>query len=128
MVSSSDMAYNCGPSLLDDLDTALRAKRRWRMAFLALRVVRVMLELPKEIVSRAKKYGDVEIDHNSFVSDVDDHEDAGLAETVKEKNLAAAKRYLHSNSKPNIFIRRMISTTKLNFQHAFPVDLNIKLI
>ncbi|KAM1805348.1 hypothetical protein ACFX12_031112 [Malus domestica] len=94
MVRSSDTAYNCGPSLLDDLDdldTALRAKKRWRMAFLALRVVRVMLELPKEIVSRAKKYGDVEIDHNSFVSDVDDHEDAGLAETVKEKNVAAAK-------------------------------------
>lgn len=88
------------------------------MAFLALRVVRVMLERPREIVSN----------HYSLVSDVDDHEDAGLAETVKEKNLAAAKRYLHSNSKPNIFIRRMISTTKLNFQHAFPIDLNIKLI
>lgn len=89
------------------------------MAFLALRVVRVMLELPKEIPSRANKYGDEEIDHYSLVSDVDDHKDAGLAATVKEKNFAAAKRYLHSNSKPNICIRRMISTTKMNFQHVF---------
>lgn len=78
---------DCSKSLLDDLDINLRAKRRWRMAYLALRVVRVMLELPKEIISRASNYeGDDEIVHYSFVSD----EDAGLKEMAKEKDLATA--------------------------------------
>ncbi|KAM1874304.1 hypothetical protein ACFX13_008044 [Malus domestica] len=92
MASSSDSAYHCGKSLLDELDTGLRAKRRWRMAFLALRVVHVMLELPK-IVSRTKKYGDDETGRYSFVVDFDDHEDAGLAEIVREKNSAATQSH-----------------------------------
>lgn len=103
MASSSDSAYHCGKSLLDDLDTGLRAKRRWRMAFLALRVVHVMLELPKEIVSTTKKYGDDETGRYSFVADVDDHEDAGLAEIVREKNSAGTQRYYFQFSIFNLY-------------------------
>ncbi|KAH0978347.1 hypothetical protein GBA52_028066 [Prunus armeniaca] len=88
MLSSSS---DCSTSLLDDLDINLRAKRRWRMAYLALRVVRVMLELPKEIISRASNYeGDDETVHYSFVSNSEHDEDAGLKEMAKEKELATA--------------------------------------
>ncbi|VVA13886.1 PREDICTED: calcium-transporting ATPase [Prunus dulcis] len=80
---------DCSTSLLDELDINLRAKRRWRMAYLALRVVRVMLELPKEIISRASNYeGDDEIVHYSFVPNIEDDEDAGLKEMAKEKDSA----------------------------------------
>ncbi|ONH93473.1 hypothetical protein PRUPE_8G234200 [Prunus persica] len=85
---------DCSTSLLDELDELdinLRAKRRWRMAYLALRVVRVMLELPKEIISRASNYeGDDEIVHYSFVPNIEDDEDAGLKEMAKEKDSATA--------------------------------------
>lgn len=61
------------------------------MAYLALRVVRVMLELPKEIISRASNYeGDDEIVHYSLVADTEHDEDAGLKEMAKEKELATA--------------------------------------
>lgn len=61
------------------------------MAYLALRVVRVMLELPKEIISRASNYeGDDEIVHYSFVPNIEDDEDAGLKEMAKEKDSATA--------------------------------------
>ncbi|XP_050364646.1 calcium-transporting ATPase 12, plasma membrane-type [Argentina anserina] len=56
MVSSKNSPYDCGQLIVDI--TFTRAKKRWRMAYAALYAVRVMLSLPKELMSRKRNYKD----------------------------------------------------------------------
>ncbi|KAK9945222.1 hypothetical protein M0R45_010747 [Rubus argutus] len=69
MVSSKTSRYDCGQLIVDiTTSTFTRAKKRWRMAYVALYAVRVMLSLPKELVNKRSIYKDYsEIsEHDSF--------------------------------------------------------------
>lgn len=109
---SNQPRYGCGILLLD-ITNLTRAQKRWRVAYLAIYASRVMLSLPKEIVSsvspktkrlknltqilhsQAQPFIALNVKPDTLTSinrvGYENVDHAGLAEMVKDKNLEALR-------------------------------------